>query len=98
MKSKYTQRPWRVGDAGTAIFGPKNGNPSPETIAQKVKYKADAQLISAAPELFEAVYILRMKMLSDLHDGRVLQDVDKLSREMLVRVATMAIDKAEGRG
>lgn len=24
---------WRVGDAGHTIFGPKNGTPSPETIA-----------------------------------------------------------------
>ena len=27
---KHTQGPWRVGDAGASVFGPPNGNPSPE--------------------------------------------------------------------
>lgn len=32
-KSKHTPGPWRIGDAGKTIFGPKSKNPSPETIA-----------------------------------------------------------------
>lgn len=28
-----TARPWRVGDAGFTVFGPSNGNPSPEVVA-----------------------------------------------------------------
>lgn len=33
-KISHTATPWRVGDAGNTIFGPKTENPSPETIAR----------------------------------------------------------------
>lgn len=32
-EQKHTPGPWRVGDAGATVFGPPNGNPSPETVA-----------------------------------------------------------------
>lgn len=44
---------WRVGDAGFTVFGPPNGNPAPEVIAN-VKKKENSRLISAAPDLLEA--------------------------------------------
>jgi len=50
---KHTQGPWRIGDAGSAVFGPPNGNPSPETIATNVR--KNAHLIAAAPDLLEAL-------------------------------------------
>jgi hypothetical protein len=45
---------WRVGDGGRTIFGPPNGNPSPETIATVTK-RCNAALIAAAPALLEAL-------------------------------------------
>jgi hypothetical protein len=48
--SKFTPGPWRVGDAGLTVFGPKSDKPSPEIIAP-CKSRDNAQLIAAAPEL-----------------------------------------------
>lgn len=42
-----TLTPWRVGDAGTTVFGPPNGNPSPFTVATGLA-RADASLIVRA--------------------------------------------------
>jgi len=46
----HTPGPWRVGDAKVTVFGPPNGNPSPETIAS-IRKGANAALIAAAPDL-----------------------------------------------
>lgn len=46
----FTPGPWRIGDAGTTVFGPPNGNPSPKTIASGLS-RADARLIANAPDL-----------------------------------------------
>jgi hypothetical protein len=54
----HTPGPWRVGDAGFTVFGPPNGNPSPETIAHMVtvrKGPANARLIASAPDLLAAL-------------------------------------------
>ena len=51
--STHTPGPWRVGDAGHSVFGPPNGNPSPESIAL-VKDKNNTHLIAAAPGLLQA--------------------------------------------
>jgi hypothetical protein len=40
-----TPLPWRVGNAGTAIFGPPRGNPSPVTVASNLR-RGDAALIA----------------------------------------------------
>lgn len=48
--SKPTPGPWRVGDAGATVFGPKRADGSlPERIAN-VRRKANARLIAAAPK------------------------------------------------
>jgi len=53
---KHTPGPWRIGDAGATVFGPPNGNPSPQTIAHmgKTDCKANAKLVAAAPDLLHA--------------------------------------------
>ena len=51
--TQHTPGPWRVGDAGWTVFGPPNGEPSPETIAE-IRRRKNARLIAAAPELLEA--------------------------------------------
>ena len=54
MKTKHTPGPWRIGDAGLTVFGPPNGNPSPETVAHCLT-RANARLIALAPELADAI-------------------------------------------
>lgn len=51
-KSAHTPGPWRIGDAGHTVFGPPNGNPSPETVAH-VSHKKNSSLIAVAPRLLE---------------------------------------------
>ena len=55
--SKHTPGPWRSGDRFATIFGPPNGNPSPETIANVAvrNRQANALLVSLAPEMYEAL-------------------------------------------
>jgi len=72
MMTSHTPGPWRIGDAGNTIFGPPNGNPSPERVAtihggtsdqaavdRLNIMKANARLIAAAPELLEALKRVR---------------------------------------
>ena len=56
MTRTHTPGPWRIGDAGNTIFGPPNGQPSPQRIADLaiIDHKANGRLIAAAPELLEA--------------------------------------------
>jgi hypothetical protein len=51
---RHTEGKWRIGDAGMTVFGPPNGDPSPETVAF-CKKRANARLIAAAPEMLEAL-------------------------------------------
>lgn len=56
-KPQHTPGPWRIGDAGHTVFGPHNGNPSPETIARGL-IRPNARLIAAAPEILAALQVL----------------------------------------
>ena len=60
----HTPGPWRIGDAGQTVFGPKTEHAAPVTIAMlpqvspRVGFderKANAKLMAAAPELLEAL-------------------------------------------
>ena len=59
--TQHTPGPWRVGDAGRTIFGPPNGDPSPETIAE-IRLRKNARLIAAAPELLEALKVCQVRI------------------------------------
>lgn len=61
-KTPWTQGPWRIGDAGNTIFGPKTDAPAPVMVASvgpagrdPVAKKANAQLIALAPEMVEVL-------------------------------------------
>ena len=56
MKRQHTPGPWRIGDAGNTVFGPKTDRPSPQTIAtlSVIDHEANGRLITAAPELLIA--------------------------------------------
>lgn len=43
-----------MGDAGRTIFGPPNGSPSPETIAN-VRHRRNARVLALAPEMYSAL-------------------------------------------
>lgn len=55
----HTPGPWRVGDAGGTVFGPKGTGSFPEVVATVMtthgRKKANARLIAAAPDLLEAL-------------------------------------------
>lgn len=56
--NKHTPGPWRVGDAGHAVFGaPGSGlyPNAPICVVKGIANKANAALIAAAPEMFEAL-------------------------------------------
>jgi hypothetical protein len=62
MEAKHTPGPWRVGDAGCTVFGPKTDAPSPKTVASitrqpipSAEHRANAALIAAAPDMYEAL-------------------------------------------
>jgi len=76
--NRYTPGPWRVGDAGCTVFGPKTDKPAPERIASvtdtpfpSIRQRANARLIAAAPGLLEAA-ILTLKF----HDLGVVDEID----------------------
>ena len=52
--TSHTAGPWRIGDLGKTVFGPPNGNPSPETVAH-LTHKKNAILVSSAPEMLIAL-------------------------------------------
>ena len=90
-ESRHTPGPWRVGDAGHTVFGPPNGNPSPETIAN-VRGRSNARLIAAAPEMLEA--------LKSIADGIVMDQskpYDHIDTVLAYqKLARAAIAKATG--
>ena len=55
---EHTPGPWRVGDAGHTVFGPKTDNPSPKIIASRLA-RGDATLIAEAPNMLDALTALR---------------------------------------
>ena len=67
-KRTHTPGPWRIGDAGNTIFGPKTDRPSPQTIAtlSVIDHEANGRLIAAAPEMLKALYIMA-RLYSDSH-------------------------------
>jgi hypothetical protein len=81
MSTQQTPAPWRIGDAGMTVFGPPNGNPSPETVAA-TRNRANARLIAAAPDLLHALQLI---------DSNAAENPDWIRR-----VARAAIAKAGG--
>ena len=62
MESKHTPGPWRIGDAGCTVFGPKTDEPAPKTVASITRnpmpsneQRANAALIAAAPDMRHAL-------------------------------------------
>ena len=96
MNSTHTPGPWRIGDAGAVIFGPKSDRPSPVTVAavgraggNPDQARANARLISAAPELLAAL----QAALCLYDQGQMKLDGDSGS-DPLIESARAAIAKA----
>jgi hypothetical protein len=107
MENKYTPGPWRIGEAGCTVFGPKTDAPAPKTVASITRnpmpsneQRANAALIAAAPDMYEAMEAAERQF--DAWDE--LEPVEDLGYAMLfiedVRAALgyfRALAKAEGR-
>lgn len=98
---KHTPGPWRVGDACNTVFGPKTDAICPEIVAsirggrsdqaavsRALIMKANATLISAAPDLLDAA----RGMLWAWNNPLGTKGTDVYANEL-----QKAIDKAEGR-
>jgi len=101
--SKYTKGPWKADTMGIYIFGPDEGGGQTVAMTRGTGYmsstlgysdeqieeeqKANAALISAAPELLEA--------LKELQESYWIDDPDRASDAIMA--AGDAIAKAEGR-
>lgn len=103
-ESKHTPGPWRVGDAGMTVFGPKQPDGSlpkriaevgnPRAILTSDNTKANARLIAAAPELLEA---LRECITDDNANGMQPGLGPQVRRlKAINEIARAAIAKAEG--
>ena len=55
---KHTPLPWRAGDAGQTVFGPPNGNPSPQTIAPYLSRGNVAFIVRACNSHYELLETL----------------------------------------
>ena len=64
MNTKHTPGPWRIGDAGLTIFGPKTDHPAPVSIVElpgptprvsASERRANALLIAKAPDMLEGL-------------------------------------------
>jgi hypothetical protein len=92
-QTQHTPGPWRLGDAGATIFGPKNGNPCPEMIAS-VKKRANAEFILRACNSHADLLRLCKQALEMVQDPTsAADDLSLLSFETSLE---QAIVKAEG--
>lgn len=102
---KWTAGPWRVGDAGTAVFGPKRDDGSlPQTVAVVSRAalatdenRANARLIAAAPDMAEALKecAARLEMAASDANGRGDQE-DAAGFARIATRARAALAKARG--
>ena len=87
----HTPGPWRVGDAGRTVFGPPNGEPSPEIIAD-IRLSKYALLIATAPELLKAA----LELLGNLYDEGESTDEETGEDFTDITALQTAVDKATG--
>ncbi len=93
-KNKHTPGPWRLGDAGHAVFGPKDSGMYPNapiTIVQKIANKANAALIANAPEMFSLIIRLRAEL-----ENVLSGEIQRGAIEFEINEASKLISKAEG--
>lgn len=104
MSAQHTPGPWRVGDAGATVFGPRTEAPSPTTVATITKgvpsdcQRANARLIAAAPALLSALREIVTIADDDMqfpHRDRDTDDIGIHDLELLRR-ARAAIQQATG--
>lgn len=58
IRASHTPGPWRVGDAGSSVFGPKKADGSLAVTIANMGVRttmADTQLVAAAPDLLAAL-------------------------------------------
>jgi hypothetical protein len=105
---KHTAGPWRAGDMGLTVFGPKSEHPAPVTVANlpppsprvpAAERAANRALILAAPDLLEALRMLEDGgLLASLEsmDDAASEDGEAEIAGPAIRAARAAIAKAEG--
>lgn len=96
--TEHTPGPWRVGDGGLTVFGPKTEHPAPITVANLLnptervpmgERRANALLIAAAPALLASLEELTREL--GLRDGPCLKNCG-----CYIDTARAAISAAKG--
>jgi hypothetical protein len=100
---KHTPGPWRIADEGSSEDGPLIIAPDDFAFVQvygnNKKAKANARLIAAAPEMFEALKLLQKLMPQMMGNGNVARSfgIDfGLMNEALIAM-DKSVWKAEGK-
>ena len=103
METRHTPGPWRIGDGGATVFGPRTNAPSPRTIANVGRgplctneTKANARLIAAAPELLAALDRVLPWLGKLISDGGHLQSVCPNDAIGALQQAEAALARAKG--
>ena len=99
MKTQ-TPTPWRIGDAGGTIFGPKTDNPSPTVVCCISKNHADVKFIVRACNAYERDQDQIKELLEACKEAASRLNVDEpTSAESQVQlILDRAISKAEQKG
>lgn len=87
---KHTPGPWRIGNAGSAVFQ-ATGIKLVADLARLENHKANAQLIAAAPELLAALRDLASKC-----HGDQMNEAARSAKNAAIYRAMEVIRKAEG--
>lgn len=107
MTTKHTPGPWRVGDAGNTVFGPKTAHPSPVSICtisgptpriNPEEKRANARLIAAAPDLLEALEAICARVAGEFDNPALVRLGGALgdTNEDIRAISAAAIIKARG--
>lgn len=106
LATKHTPGPWRIGDGGYAVFGPKTEHPAPVTICElptssprvtRDERRANARLIAASPDTLSMLVRLTEKVEranAIQHSGGSIEPEDWSELYQLTNEARAAIAKA----
>lgn len=86
-RSNHTPLPWRIGDAGLTVFGPKTDAPSPKTVAHS--NRADAAHIVRCVNSHEALTEALERVVQFMHSALAgtIHDDDLQHYEAIARAA-----------
>ena len=96
MKLKHIPGPYKVCRNSVVTAAPVNKGRIMLAEVVSLKGYDNRFLFASAPKLLSALHLVRIQMESDLNDGRILQEVDREARQLILNVVYKAIDESNG--